>query len=158
MRHITIWLSGEIPKKYQRCIDSQREVYPDLIVITDWGNCPVKRPEDDRFTSDILRAWIMTQHDEAQYMDADILLKGKLSFCQEGEPSIWVSHCHGIADQFILGHRNRRGMMTEIFNCVYLDGSGSYCEYGRLLLSVGAYWVDNNEAFEHLKLTSNVKI
>ena len=70
---------GTPNQQYSRCLESIRRFYPDLVMITSWGDCPYTQPADPREASDILRMWIMSQQEEALYFDADILLTGPIT-------------------------------------------------------------------------------
>jgi hypothetical protein len=135
-----IWLSGEIPANYQACIDSVAAIYPQLVIIRDWGDCPYARPADPRRASEVLRRWVMSQHEEALYLDADVHLFSLLSFDKTDKP--WFGRDEKGVDEWLIYHNGQRGFFSE-----YVKQP--------MLTSYNHYEIEPNEKFIHHGFTMN---
>ena len=101
-----IHLGGaELDTNRLRCIDSIRCFYPELVIVTEWGDCPYPQDADPRWASDILRRWILSQHEEALYFDTDVELLQRLVF--DKTDKIWLGEQDGCHDEWLLYHKGR---------------------------------------------------
>jgi hypothetical protein len=90
------------PDKYLAGTEAIRKVYPELVVIDSWGNCPVRQSWNIRQAVECLKVWTLAQHKSALCFDPDVSFgKGQILF--DCEKPI-VAQVNGSPESWAMGH------------------------------------------------------
>jgi hypothetical protein len=103
-----------IPTFCQSIINKNRAIYPELKVITEWGNCPYIQNTHPQRASEVLRRWILSQYIECMYFDWDTEILDRLTFDKTDKP--WLGSNELGIDEWFVYHKDQQDFFKQDHN------------------------------------------